>query len=111
MQPACAGKRLTLQRELYWPGLRRRALSWRFVDIPYQQANGTRAPEPSATPLGITIAFATGPRAFGHFGAGGSLGFADPDARVAIGYAMNQGRPGWQYRHVRQLLDLVSAAL
>ena len=28
--------------------------------------------------------------AFGHVGAGGSIGFADPEARMSFGYAMNQ---------------------
>ncbi len=30
------------------------------------------------------------PSAFGHAGAGGSLGYADPDAKVGYGYVMNQ---------------------
>ncbi|MGH9301327.1 MAG: serine hydrolase domain-containing protein, partial [Acidimicrobiales bacterium] len=31
-----------------------------------------------------------GPGSFGHSGAGGSLGFADPDTGVSFGYVMNQ---------------------
>lgn len=31
-----------------------------------------------------------GGRSFGHYGAGGSVGFADPDRRLAGGYVMNQ---------------------
>ena len=51
------------------------------------------------------------PRSFGHFGAGGSLGFADPDARLAFGYTMNKGGPRWQNPRIRNLIDAVYAGL
>ncbi|MBI3782030.1 MAG: beta-lactamase family protein, partial [Deltaproteobacteria bacterium] len=48
-------------------------------------------------------------RSFGHFGAGGSLGFADPDARLAFGYTMNHAGPRWQNPRIRNLIDAVYA--
>ena len=51
------------------------------------------------------------PQTFGHFGGGGSLGFADSAAGLGFGYTMNQGRPGWQHRHVRRLIDLLYESL
>ncbi len=39
---------------------------------------------------GESIRFGPNPEAFGHGGAGGSVGMADPAARVAVGYVMNQ---------------------
>ncbi len=53
----------------------------------------------------------TNPRSFGHFGAGGSLGFADPDARLAFAYTMNQAGPRWQNPCNRALSDAVYASL
>jgi CubicO group peptidase (beta-lactamase class C family) len=52
-----------------------------------------------------------GPRSFGHFGTGGALGFGDPDARVAFGYAMNHVIPRWQSTRNRALIDALYAAL
>jgi CubicO group peptidase (beta-lactamase class C family) len=36
------------------------------------------------------LALGCGDRSFGHPGAGGSLGLADPEARIGFGYVMNQ---------------------
>lgn len=49
--------------------------------------------------------------AFGHFGAGGSLGFCDPEARVGFGYVMNAMGPRWQNPRNRGLVDAVYACL
>jgi len=45
------------------------------------------------------------PRAFGHFGYGGSLGFADPDADLAFGYLMNRPGERWHNPRTERLLE------
>ena len=40
--------------------------------------------------LNTDAMFGPGTRSFGHSGAGGSTGFADPERGIGIGYAMNQ---------------------
>ncbi len=51
------------------------------------------------------------PEAFGHFGYGGSLGFADPVARVAFGYLTNRPGARWQIPRARRLIDAVYESL
>lgn len=41
---------------------------------------------------------------FGHFGTGGAVGFADRDARLAMGYVMNHVIPRWQSTRNRALI-------
>lgn len=50
-------------------------------------------------PLGIN------PTSFGHFGAGGSLGFCDPTAGLAFGYAISSMGARWQNPRNRALID------
>jgi CubicO group peptidase (beta-lactamase class C family) len=50
-------------------------------------------------------------RSFGHFGAGGSLGFVDPDAKLGFAYVMNLSGPRWQNPRNRALIDAVYASL
>jgi len=66
--------------------------------------------------LGFTPAtprrpFGPNPSAFGHFGTGGAVGFADPDAGIAFGYAMNHVIPRWQSSRNRALIDALYSCL
>ncbi|HEY4941956.1 MAG TPA: serine hydrolase domain-containing protein [Rhizomicrobium sp.] len=51
------------------------------------------------------------PGAFGHFGAGGSLGYCDPQSRIAFAYVTNDMGPRWQNPRNRALLDALYASL
>jgi CubicO group peptidase (beta-lactamase class C family) len=62
-----------------------------------EQSNGQDAVLPLTTrfSLGFMMSqpgamMGPNPHTFGHPGAGGSLGFADPDAKIGFGYVMNQ---------------------
>ena len=63
------------------------------------------------TPTGDRRPLGTNPHSFGHFGTGGSLGFADPDAGLAFGYVMNHVIPRWQSTRNRALIDALYRAL
>ncbi|MGH0029656.1 MAG: serine hydrolase domain-containing protein [Myxococcota bacterium] len=52
-----------------------------------------------------------GPNAFGHYGHGGSLSFADPDAGLAFGYVTNLPGPRWQAPRTLALVDAAYGAL
>lgn len=55
--------------------------------------------------------FGRNPGGFGHFGTGGSLGFADPSQRLALGYVTNHVVPRWQNPYNRAIVDAVYESL
>ncbi len=76
----------------------------RVLDRPSRFGLGFQLTMPER-PMGRT------PGAFGHFGAGGSLGFCEPERRVAFGYVTNDMGPRWQNPRNRGLMDALNAAL
>ena len=52
-----------------------------------------------------------GDRCFGHYGYGGSLGFADPECDLAFGYLMNRPGDRWYNPRTVALVDAVYASL
>ncbi len=72
--------------------------------------------KPSSFGLGLQLAQPSrpiGPNAdsFGHFGYGGSLGMADPEAKVAFAYITNHPGQRWQTTRTMRVLDCVYACL
>lgn len=65
---------------------------------------GFQLPQPER-PLGPNVG------AFGHFGAGGSLGFCDPEAGVAFAYVTSDMGPRWQNPRNKALLDAIYESL
>lgn len=48
---------------------------------------------------------------FGHFGYGGTLGFADPESGVAFGYLMNRPGSRWRTPRTNALIDALGESL
>lgn len=55
--------------------------------------------------------FGPNPGAFGHYGAGGSMGFHDPAAGITVGYVMNQMGSGWQNPRNRAIIAAIYASV
>ena len=56
-------------------------------------------------PVGI------GPESFGHYGFGGSLGFADRGAEIGFGYVINRPGDRWQVPRTKRLLAALRECL
>ncbi|MDW3219828.1 MAG: serine hydrolase domain-containing protein [Acidimicrobiales bacterium] len=56
-------------------------------------------------PIGVTE------ESFGHFGFGGSLGFADVGADIAVGYVLNRPGDRWQIPRTKRLLAALREAV
>jgi CubicO group peptidase (beta-lactamase class C family) len=73
---------------------------------PYHQGLGVLLNTPAAVYMGPN------PRAFGHHGIGGSIGFADPDARLGFSYAVNRMHAvGTNGPRAARLIDALYKAL
>lgn len=72
--------------------------------------------KPSRFGLGFQLSQPTrrigrGEGCFGHFGYGGTLGFADPESGVAFAYLMNRPGERWQTPRTNALVEAVYEAL
>jgi CubicO group peptidase (beta-lactamase class C family) len=76
----------------------------RVLRRPSRFGLGFQLPQPTR-PIGPN------PGAFGHFGYGGSLGCADPEAAVAFAYLMNRPGERWETARLQRLVDALYSCL
>ena len=99
-----------LQGELVGEGVRAQALTThsegmdRIIERPSRFGLGFQLPMESR-PIGPNAG------SFGHFGYGGSLGFADPETGIAFGYLMNRPGERWQTPRVQNLIEATFLAV
>jgi CubicO group peptidase (beta-lactamase class C family) len=77
----------------------------RFLGRHYHQGSGVVRNSPPFVFMGPN------PRAFGHHGAGGAIGFGDPDAEIGFSYAMNRMHTGVEAAARVPLIEATFAAL
>ncbi len=101
------------------PGAPRPALSaatLREAITPHSEGHDLVLGRPSRYGLGLALHLderpvGATPSAYGHYGYGGSLGFADPDAGIAFAYLINRPGDRWQNPRTRGLLQAVRDSL
>lgn len=92
------------------PGLRCEAIRTqsdgvdRVLGKPSRFGLGFQLSQPSRLIGGTTTGF-------GHFGYGGTLGFADPESGIAFGYLMNRPGARWHTPRTNALIDALGRAL
>lgn len=72
--------------------------------------------KPSRFGLGFQLSQESRPiganhKGYGHYGYGGTLGFADPESGIAFGYLMNRPGQRWQTPRTNALVDATYASI
>jgi len=101
-----AGVRLTRPESIEAMITEQHNLTELMQDRPYHQGLGILLNTPEAVYMGPNG------RAFGHHGIGGSIGFADPQARIGFSYAVNRMHSvGTNGPRAARLIDALYSAL
>jgi len=91
---ACGGKPVFGRKAMSWMSTRRSQGFDKILRLETSFSAGFMMDPLDASGRKLREILGPSPGAFGHPGAGGSLGFADPDSGIGFGYVMNQMEQG-----------------